>query len=146
MNTWFRFLYCLAIVSFFTLTFGFVFAQQKKESSPAERQKAFELVWKTINDKYFDRTFGGVDWAAVRKQYAPQVATVKSDEEFHGLLRKMLQDFHVSHLSIVELRSLNTLTAAAVTTGLDLRDLDAGVIVTRVLEGSPARTAGLRAG
>lgn len=146
MNQRFRFLFYLAIVSFFTLSFDIVCAQQKKESSPAARKKAFELVWKTINDKYFDPGFGGVDWAAMREQYAPQIAAVKSDAELHGLLRSMIQVLHVSHLSIVELRTLNTLSAVAVTTGLDLRDLDVGIVVTRVLEGSPAQRAGLRVG
>jgi hypothetical protein len=33
--------------------------------------KTFDVVWKTVNEKYFDPTFGGVDWMAIRERYAP---------------------------------------------------------------------------
>jgi hypothetical protein len=35
------------------------------------RQKTFDTVWKTVNERYFDPKFGGVDWAGIRKQYEP---------------------------------------------------------------------------
>jgi hypothetical protein len=33
--------------------------------------QAFETVWQTINDEYFDPTFGGVDWRSSSANAAP---------------------------------------------------------------------------
>ncbi len=33
--------------------------------SAAERAEIFEAVWQTVNDNYFDPTFGGQDWQAI---------------------------------------------------------------------------------
>src|SRR5688500_129530 len=74
-----------------------VLAQTAKESRPQARQKTFEVVWKTVNDKSFDPRFGGVDWAAVRQRYAPQVAGVRNDRELYDLLGRMLKEIPVSH-------------------------------------------------
>jgi carboxyl-terminal processing protease len=110
-------------------------------------QKTFDVVWKTVNDKYFDPGFGGVNWAAIRKQYEPQIASVRDDEEFRELLDRMLNEIKISHLRILDLKNLDKLLARAVVTrGLALRDLDNQVVVSRIVDGSPAATAGLRAG
>ena len=31
----------------------------------------FEVVWQTVNDEYFDPTFGGLDWMEVHDRYRP---------------------------------------------------------------------------
>jgi carboxyl-terminal processing protease len=33
----------------------------------------FEAVWQTINDNFYDPSFGGVDWKAARQKYQPEV-------------------------------------------------------------------------
>src|SRR6185503_2309045 len=65
------------------------------------RQKDFEVVWQTIAESYFDPAFGGVDWKRVRQQYEPKLPSVKSDEEFYGLLNNMLSELGRSHLSVI---------------------------------------------
>src|SRR5437867_444708 len=76
-------------------------AENQKQNSPAVRQKTFDFVWKTINNNYFDPKFGGFDWVAIRNRYAPQVTSVKTDEELHELLDKMVQELGVSHLRVI---------------------------------------------
>ena len=122
-------------------------AQNQQENSPAVRQKTAEVVWKTINDKYFDPKLGGVDWVAVRARYAPQVATVKTDQELYDLLDRMLQELRISHVRTYDISTLEKLMARAeVNTGLVLRDVGGEVVVTRVRENSPAQKGGLRSG
>jgi carboxyl-terminal processing protease len=121
--------------------------QTSKESSPQVRQKTFDAVWKTVNEKYFDPKFGGTDWSAVRLRYAPQVASVQSDVEFRDLLTRMLGEIKISHLRILDLAALDKqLARAVVTRGLALRNIDNQVVVTRIVEDSPAFRAGLRTG
>src|SRR5262245_56743245 len=65
-------------------------------ANPQLMQKTFDVVWKTVNDKYFDPQFGGVNWASVRKEYEPRIATVRSDVEFRELLGQMLNQIKIS--------------------------------------------------
>jgi carboxyl-terminal processing protease len=89
-----------------------VFGQQPIAAEPAsaapaaqtdlaKRQEAFQIVWQTVNDLFYDPKFGGVDWASVRTRYEPQVARVQSDRELHALLQQMLNELHQSHFMVV---------------------------------------------
>src|SRR6185503_16477931 len=76
------------------------------QSDLSKRQESFQIVWQTVNDLYYDPTFGGVDWLGVRKTYEPRVARAKSDEEFHELLQQMLNELHQSHFLVVPRESI----------------------------------------
>lgn len=66
-----------------------------------KRIKAFELVWKTIRDNYFDQTFGGLDWNKIRKEYEPQVLKTTTDLQLHLLLHDMIKRLNKSHFAII---------------------------------------------
>jgi len=122
-------------------------AQLPKQTNPQVRQKTFEVIWKTVNDKSVAPLYGHVDWAAVKLRYEPQLAAVNSDAEFQKLLDRMLNEIHISHLHIVDIANLNQqLSRAVITRGVALRDLDNQVVVTRIIDGSPAAATGLRPG
>ncbi|MGB6338333.1 MAG: hypothetical protein WBF32_01040, partial [Candidatus Aminicenantaceae bacterium] len=61
----------------------------------------FEIVWKKVNETYFDPTFGGLNWKEVHDRYQPQIATVEKDEEFYSLINQMLWELKVSHAYLV---------------------------------------------
>jgi carboxyl-terminal processing protease len=71
------------------------------QSDLSKRQEAFQIVWQTVNDLFYDPKFGGVDWAQVRDRYQPQVTKAGSDREFHLLLQQMLNELHQSHFVVV---------------------------------------------
>ena len=48
------------------------------------RQQTFDMVWRTVNEKHFDPTFGGVNWEQVRVKYAPLAAAAKSAKGIEG--------------------------------------------------------------
>jgi carboxyl-terminal processing protease len=66
----------------------------------AEPSKAevFEQIWQTVNDRFFDPNFNGVDWKAVRKRYAPQVKQAQSREQMASVVNQMLAELRTSHL------------------------------------------------
>jgi carboxyl-terminal processing protease len=123
-----------------------VAAQQSHQSSPQVRQKTFEAVWTTIQKKYFDPNFGGLDWNKVRERYAPQVAAVKTDAELYELLNKMLGELRTSHLAVLPPEAIEELSEPPSTTGLGLRTVEGDVVIFRLLPGSSAERAGLRPG
>ena len=65
------------------------------------RQETFDIVWRTVKEKHFDPTLGGLDWEKVREQYAPRAAAAKSNNEFYDVLRQMLGELHQSHFNII---------------------------------------------
>lgn len=71
------------------------------QSDPVKRQEAFQIVWETVNDLFYDPKFNGVNWAQVRIRYEPLVAKVTSDRELHNLLQQMLNELHQSHFMVI---------------------------------------------
>jgi carboxyl-terminal processing protease len=146
------------------------------QSDVSKRQEAFQIVWQTVNDLFYDPKFGGVNWAGVRERYEPRVTKVSSDGQFHQLLQQMLNELHQSHFLVIPreaipkirvskerdntdgsandaeieepLDSLNyKLTDRMLTgIGIDVRVLGGSAVVTRVEPGSTAARAGLRPG
>jgi len=136
----------LACLFVLTVLIDFASAQTKSESSPQLRKKTFEKVWKTVNEKYFDANFGGVDWKAAHARYAPQVTQVKSDAEFYELMEKMLSEFKVSHLEILTPATIARLSEPGATTGLVLREIENQIVIARLSENSSATKANLKMG
>lgn len=117
--------------------------------SPEVRQETFDIVWRTVKDKHFDPTHGGVDWDNVREQYAPRAGAARSDSEFYGVLRQMLGELQQSHFNIIPPEAViedDSREPKAGGIGLDLRLVDGQPMITRVEPGSSAERAGLRPG
>ena len=74
---------------------------QPDQTDAARRQDAFEIVWRTVNQTFYDPKFGGVDWKAVHERYAPLVARVNSDIELYLLLQQMINELHQSHFFVI---------------------------------------------
>lgn len=140
------------------------------------RRESFDIVWRTVKENYFDPKFGGVDWDAVREEFAPRAASARTDRELHALLQQMLNRLGRSHFNIIppeaipsigaeedfkggegeddtpgaeEPRRKGSLRAAEQLTygiGIDLRVVGGTALVTRVEPNSSAARAGLRTG
>ncbi len=118
-----------------------------------KRLETFEIVWRTVNDRHFDSTFGGVDWNRVKERYEPLARAASTDDELYALLRKMLAELRQSHFQIIPPEALAKAERSASakeppsgSIGLDLRMVEGQAVITRVDAGSPAERAGLRPG
>lgn len=111
------------------------------------RRQAFDKVWNTVNERHYDPTFGGVDWAKMREIYAPKAAAAKTRPEFHAVLRQLLAELKLSHFGIYP-RDTETVAKQKTngTIGVELKMLDGQAVIVRVEPGSPAETAGLKPG
>jgi carboxyl-terminal processing protease len=70
------------------------------QRSPVTLQ-AFDEAWQTVNDSFFDPTFGGQSWTAVRDELRPRVERAASDDEGRAIIREMLARLGQSHFSLI---------------------------------------------
>ena len=69
-------------------------------SFDAEKMEVFSQAWRYLADNFADSTMNGVDWAAVRTRYAPQIAGSRSPDEMRRLLNLMVGELNASHLGV----------------------------------------------
>jgi carboxyl-terminal processing protease len=60
----------------------------------------FEEVWRLVQEHFYDPTFGGLDWAAVRARYWPVVAAAGSEAERSVVINRMLSELKASHTGL----------------------------------------------
>jgi carboxyl-terminal processing protease len=99
-------------------------ADKSEQSEASKRQESFQIVWQTVNDFFYDPKFGGVDWAAVRERYEPQVASLNNDRQFHLLMQEMLNELHQSHFMVVPREAIPKIRKTRERAGKQADDLD----------------------
>jgi carboxyl-terminal processing protease len=112
-----------------------------------ERSRAFDFVWRTINEHYYNAKLNGVDWNAVGARYRPLALAAGDDEAFWDTLDKMTGELKDAHTRVespkrVELRMRDE----AVTLGFSFVPIDGKLAVSSVSPTSDAWWAGVRPG
>jgi carboxyl-terminal processing protease len=121
-------------------------AQRTWES---ERYQTFIMVWRTVYETYFDATFGGVDWLAVREKYRVRLAAARDKAALLSLLQDMLGELRRTHFAIIprEAAVFNPSERVRIgTAGTEVAFADGKVVVTEVKPGSTGAAAGLHPG
>ena len=111
------------------------------------RKTAFDYVWETIDQRYFDAKFNGHDWKAIGARYRTLAMSARHDDDYWEILNRMTGELHDSHTRVdapryVQLRKRNQ----AVSLGIDINRVDGKIVVTYVRPDSEAWGAGVRAG
>ncbi|HEY1765423.1 MAG TPA: TonB family protein [Opitutaceae bacterium] len=114
-----------------------------------QRYQSFKLVWDTVDRAYYDSTFGGVDWPAMRWKYRERLPSVQTNEELRRILTEMLGELHRSHFAILP-RSTAVFNPSERTrigsAGAHVEAADGRIAIASVDAGSPAAQAGLAPG
>ena len=115
--------------------------------SEAEREAAFDFVWSTIHERYYDPTLHGIDWQAIGTRYRPLALQAKDDEAFWDALDRMTGELKDAHTRVesptrVALRKRDE----AITLGFSFLPLEGRLAVVSVSADSDAWWAGLRSG
>jgi carboxyl-terminal processing protease len=115
--------------------------------SQSERYKTFDKVWNTIDKKYYDPQFNGVNWSEIRGIYRPRIEAAKDDAEVYAILKQMvgeLRDIHTSFRTPREVEAVKRNLTIGV--GLWLGEAEGKTVIFRVVPDSEAASAGLFAG
>lgn len=109
----------------------------------AERKEMFGHVWRKTNAMFYEPSFHGVDWQAMKSAYEPKLAAIGNDREFAELLSEMLGELNVSHCGA---RAISSDPQADETASLgvfiDTRHDGGGIRVTEVMRNGPLDRAG----
>lgn len=63
----------------------------------AERDYLFEHAWRQVLKKFYKVDVHGLDWAAVKKEYARFLPHINNNRDFADLLSEMLGELNASH-------------------------------------------------
>ena len=111
------------------------------------RERAFDFVWDTIDQRYYDPKLNGVDWNAMRARYRPLALQATDDDAFWDVLDRMTGELRDAHTRVespkrVELRQRDE----SITLGMAIALLDGRLALSAVNPDSDAWWAGVRPG
>lgn len=116
-------------------------------STQEGRLRIFDEVWGQVSERYFDPSFHGVDWEALRAELRPRAAEARGQAELYAVLRRLLGSLRDPHTRVYAPGESNDWRVHRyVSVGVAVRELEGQLVVTDVERESPASRAGLRAG
>ena len=63
--------------------------------------QTFDAAWSIIDTTYYDPTFRGLDWKAVRAELRPEAERAKTPAELRATIAKMLARLGESHFAVL---------------------------------------------
>lgn len=115
----------------------------------------FDSAWSRIQNTYYDTTFKGMSWPAVREELRPRAAAAQTPDELRAVVTEMLDRLGDSHFAIIPAAAADALNPEEIrsgdaagpgTAGLELRVVEGALVVSRVAAGSGGEAAGVRTG
>ena len=111
------------------------------------RLAVFDDVWETIQDRYYDPKFHGIDWQAKRTAFRPLAARANSTQEFYDVLRQMIASLKDSHTRVYSPdEKFDWWNPRFVTVGVTTREVEGVPTVIQIEPGSAAARTDIRPG
>ena len=104
-----------------------------------DRLDIFSDAWETINEKYYDPSFNGVNWRAVRERYRPAAEAARSDDDFYVVMKKMVGELRDAHTRFATPRErMEREQLKAITAGVAISEVEGKPVVVSVEPNSEA--------
>ena len=111
------------------------------------RLAVFDDVWQTINDRYYDSTFHGINWQAQRDEFRPRAAVAANGEQLYLLLRQLISQLGDVHTRVHGPdEKFNWWNPRFVSIGMTVRHVENQPTVIAVERGSQPDRAGIKPG
>jgi len=141
---------CLVLTLWLGLAGGLVpTTRAQSESSFVNKQRleVFEQVWRAVSERYYDRTFHGIDWPAQHTAFRGVVQEAHGRTEFYAALRRMLGLLGDAHTRVFSPEDgFDRNRPSGITVGVVVRPIEGAAVITWVESGSEAARLGLRPG
>ena len=135
---------CATLLS--SRSFGPVAAENNR-TTRAERLAVFDDVWSTINQRYYDRNFQGLDWQSQRTTYRDLAANAETNRELYSVLRRMIAALNDSHTRVFAPEErFDWWRPRFITIGISVSEVSGAPVVVQVEPGSAAHRVGIRVG
>ena len=111
------------------------------------RLAVFDDAWETIQERYYDPTFHGIDWHAKRATFRPAAARASNTQEFYDVLRQMIASLKDAHTRVYSPdEKFDWWNPRFVTVGLTVREVQGAPTVLHIEQGSAAAKTGIQQG
>jgi tricorn protease len=108
-----------------------------------EFAEMFEQSWRALSENFYDPSFHGANWNAIREKYRPLVKHVALKEDFYDLINLMMGELNASHLGITGPPSIPEQSTADLGLLFDESYKGPGLKVSEILKRGPADKRGL---
>jgi C-terminal peptidase prc len=116
-------------------------------STPEGRLIVFDDVWETIQERYYDPAFHGVDWHEKRATFRAAAGRAANTLEFYELLRQMIASLRDAHTRVYSPdEKFDWWSPRFVTVGLTVREVQGVPTVLHVEPGSAASRTDIKPG
>lgn len=109
----------------------------------------FDEVWSIVNDSYYDPTFGGLSWTAVRDDLRPKAAAARTEDDARAVVVEMLARLKRSHFALLASGGSaddEMVLKGEANVGADVRVAGGEIVVTHVSPLGGSSTKGLAPG
>ena len=111
------------------------------------RLAVFDDVWETIQARYYDSSFNGIDWQAKREAFRPAAAKANGAFELYDVMRQMIASLKDPHTRVYSPdEKFDWWNPRYVTVGVTAREIEGVPIVVYVESGSAAARTEIRPG
>ncbi len=113
--------------------------------------ESFDFIAKTIPEKHWDQSLGGVDWEEACRELRPRVEKARTAAKARAAMRELIDTLGQTHFSVIpahvyEDSSRDRGNTGQAGTQIDLRLIDNKAVVVSVPPDSPSASAGVRTG
>jgi carboxyl-terminal processing protease len=135
-------------LSFFPVPLSPLRAETNISTATREgRLAVFDDTWSRINDRYYDRSFHGLDWEAQRITFRQLAGEAASSQELYAVLRRMIASLDDPHTRVfAPEEKFDWWRPRFVTTGLAIAEVDGLPTVVQVEGDSAPHRAGVHVG
>lgn len=111
------------------------------------RLAVFDDAWETIQERYYDPKFHGIDWQAQRATFRPTAARAGSPHEFYDVLRHMIASLRDAHTRVYSPdEKFDWWNPRFITVGITVREVEGVPTVIQVEAGSAAARTEIKPG
>lgn len=108
-----------------------------------EREYFYEHIWRQVKDKFYNPNMHGIDWDAMKADYAVKLDSIGNNRDFARMMEEMLGELNASHTGAYYFGANVPNADSVATLGLlfDMSDTSGALKIDEVLDKSPFKKA-----